>query len=87
LVCPICGKELRKQKWGYGCAGYKEGCKFSVGEICGKTITDSQVKSLVIKGKTSVIKGFKAKSGNTFDASLVLDKNTGKINFEFSKKS
>lgn len=86
LLCPLCGKELRKQKWGYGCSGYKEGCKFSVGEICSKTITDSQVKALVTKGKTSVIKGFKAKSGKTFDAALWLDKNTGKINFEFSNK-
>ncbi|MDD6084268.1 MAG: topoisomerase C-terminal repeat-containing protein, partial [Oscillospiraceae bacterium] len=67
-------------------SGYKEGCKFSVGEICGKKITESQVISLITKGKTSVIKGFTAKSGKKFDAALWLDKNTGKINFEFLKK-
>lgn len=86
LICPLCGKKLNKMQWGYGCSGYKEGCKFSVGEICGKKITESQVISLITKGKTSVIKGFTAKSGKKFDAALWLDKNTGKINFEFLKK-
>lgn len=38
------------------------------------------------KGKTTVIKGFKAKSGKEFDAALKLDKTTGKIEFEFPKK-
>ena len=86
LICPLCGKKLNKMQWGYGCSGYKEGCKFSVGEICGKKITESQVISLITKGKTSVIKGFTAKSGKKFDAALWLHKNTGKINFEFLKK-
>jgi len=86
LLCPLCNKKLNKMKWGYGCSGYSDGCKFSVGEICGKKITESQVIALVNKGKTNVIKGFTAKSGKTFDASLVLDKSTGKINFDFSKK-
>ena len=85
LICPLCGKKLNKMQWGYGCSGYKEGCKFSVGEICGKKITESQVISLITKGKTSVIKGFTAKSGKKFDAALWLDKNTGKINFEFAE--
>ena len=59
---------------------------FSVGEICGKKITESQVIALVTKGKTNVIKGFTAKSGKPFDALLWLDKSNGKINFDFPAK-
>lgn len=42
---------------------------------------------LIEKGKTTVIKGFKSKAGKEFDAALKLDKTTGKIEFEFSKRS
>ncbi|HPY84602.1 MAG TPA: topoisomerase C-terminal repeat-containing protein [Ruminococcus flavefaciens] len=49
-------------------------------------MTESQVIALISKGKTNVIKGFTSKSGKTFDASLVLDKSTGKINFDFPTK-
>ncbi len=85
LICPLCQKKLNKFKWGYGCSGRSDGCNFSVGEICGKKITESQVIALITKGKTSVIKGFTSKAGKTFDASLWIDKSTGKINFEFPK--
>lgn len=86
LLCPLCGKKLNKMAWGYGCSGYKEGCKFSAGEICGKKITENQLVSLITKGKTGIIKGFKSKAGKEFDAHLVLEKSTGKINFEFANK-
>ena len=47
-----------------------------------KTITETQVKKLLSKGKTDLIKGFTGNSGKTFDAYLVLrpDKTVG---FEF----
>lgn len=75
-VCPVCGKALKKQSWGVGCSGYKEGCKFSInGVIAGKKLTESQIKALIEKGETSTIKGFKGKTGNKFDAKLKLVKN------------
>jgi DNA topoisomerase len=37
------------------------------------------------KGKTSLIKGFKSKTGSDFEAHLVLDKEL-KIGFEFNNK-
>lgn len=70
--CPICGKSVVVKKWGHGCSGYKEGCKFSVGTICGKKIGSAQVKRLLSKGSTTLIKGFKSKSGEVFDAYLLL---------------
>ena len=74
-VCPVCGKPLKKQSWGVGCSGYKEGCKFSInGVVAGKKLTESQIKALIEKGETTTIKGFKGKSGNKFDAKLKLTK-------------
>ncbi len=84
LICPFCGKQLRSFDWGYGCSGYKDGCKFRVNKvICGKQITENQVISLVQNGKTNVIKGFKSKDGKTFDACLVIDKSKQTAVFQF----
>ena len=82
--CPLCGKPMVIQKWGYGCSGWKDGCKFSVGTICKKTLTENQAKMLISKGKSPLIRGFTSKSGKPFDAYLVLDGTN--IKFEFPSK-
>lgn len=89
FVCPFCSKKVIKGKFGYFCSGKKDtGCKFSIGkEICGKQITDAQAVRLIQKGKTTLIKGFKSKSGKEFDAYLVVDKKQQKIGFEFPQKT
>ena len=87
LSCPFCGAKVIKGKFGYFCSAKKEtGCPFSIGEICGKKITDSQALRLIEKGKTTLIKGFKSKAGKEFDAYLVVDKTEKKIKFEFPKR-
>lgn len=87
LKCPLCGSPVAKRDWGYGCTGYKNGCKFSINKkIADKTILESQVIALCQKGKTGLIKGFKGKSGKEFDAYLVFDKATNKISFQFPNK-
>lgn len=88
LNCPVCGKPLNKFKWGWGCSGYKEGCKFSIGTICGKMLSDTQVDTLLSKKKTPLISGFKSKKGKPFKAHLIL-KPSGEVAFEFdlAKKS
>ena len=48
-----------------------------------KKITHKNVEDLITKGRTSLIKGFKGKSGNDFEAYLVLDSNL-KTAFEFN---
>lgn len=83
-VCPICGKDVVAMKWGYGCSGYKEGCKFSVGELAKKKISATHVKQLLKNGKTGLIKGFTSKKGTNFDAYLFLE--DGKVKFEFPEK-
>ena len=87
LICPICSKKLHKHDWGYGCTGYKEGCKFRVGStIAGKKITENQVILLCKNGRTNIIKGFKSKAGNDFDAYLVVDKQKKEVVLEFPNK-
>lgn len=87
FICPLCGKMLHKHKWGYGCTGYKEGCKFSIGNtIAGKKITENQVILLCKNGRTNIIKGFKSRNDSEFDAYLVADKNKNSVIFEFPDK-
>lgn len=80
--CPRCGKPVVETKFGYGCSGYKEGCKFSDGTMCGKKITKTNVKKLLKSKKTGLITGFKSKKGSTFDAYLIIDE-SGEVKFEF----
>ena len=91
VKCPVCDGELVTTPFGYGCSNYKadkSGCGFNIGEICGITLTDEQVKDLLEKGHTDTIRGFKSKAGKKFDAALKYEKDeTGKINitFDFSE--
>jgi DNA topoisomerase-3 len=83
--CPLCGKEVIEGKKGWGCSGYKDGCKFVIWkEIAGKKVTAAQVKELIGKGRTGVLKGFKSKADKEFEAALVLGPD-GKVGFEFEK--
>ena len=88
LLCPICNSKVAKGKYGYFCTARQEkGCTFSIGEMCGKKIPDTQVERLITKGKTTLIKGFKSKAGKEFEAYLVFDKKQNKVVFEFSSKN
>ena len=86
LVCPFCGKAMRKWDKGYSCTGHKNGCQFTIwSEVAGKKLTESQVKAICEKGKTGAIKGFMSKAGKEFTARLVLNRATRKLEFEFVK--
>ena len=82
-VCPICGKDVLKSKYGYGCIGYKDGCNFKINfTICNRIISQKNAELLLKTGKTSKIVGFTSKNGKSFDA--YLKNNNGKIEFEFN---
>ena len=83
--CPLCGGEVRRTTFGYGCGSYREnGCKFSIHmSICGRTIPVSAVTQLLETGKTEKLCGFVSrKSGKSFDGALKLE--SGKVQFDFS---
>jgi DNA topoisomerase-3 len=72
--CPVCGKDVVKGRYGYGCMGYKEGCKFRVGSfICKRVISLSNARLLLETGKTAEIQGFVSKNGKSFNARLKLE--------------
>lgn len=81
--CPLCGGNVIKTKWGYGCSNYSSTkCSFSIsGIICGKKITPTIVKKLLTKGTTGKMDGFKSKAGKSFSMTLKLI--DGKTEFEF----
>ena len=81
--CPVCGKDIMRGKWSYGCLGYKEGCTFKINfYICKRAISVSNAKLLLETGKTSKIKGFTSKKNTPFDAQLKLDEEK-RVVFDF----
>ena len=87
-LCPKCGGDVIEGQKGFGCASWRKGCRFVVWKdpICGKVLTPNQIKNLLKKGKTPLIKGFKSKSGKSFDAYLTWeDPAEAKLKFEFEK--
>ena len=83
--CPLCGADVTRTSFGYGCSAYKEsGCRFSIRNvICSRVISVSNVKKLLETGSTYKIEGFiSPKSGKSFSAYLKLK--DGRAEFDFS---
>lgn len=89
VKCPLCGGEIIQTPFGYGCANYSkdnpESCRFAIGTIAGVKLKEAQVKELLLRGRTEVIKGFIAKTGMMFDAPLKLTPE-GQVTFDFPEK-
>lgn len=84
--CPKCGHPVVKSKKGWNCYDWRNGCTFTIWDntICGKKLSDANIRQILSKGETNSIKGFESKTGKAFDAKLALDKdNSGKITFKF----
>ncbi|MBK8979760.1 MAG: topoisomerase C-terminal repeat-containing protein [Planctomycetes bacterium] len=71
--CPRCGNPLVEGQRGYGCSGWRSGCDFVVWKIVdGRKITAANVRTLIEKGRTRPLSGFKKPDGTPFRARLVL---------------
>ena len=83
IECPKCKSgTMLKGKTAFGCSNYKNGCDMKVPfELMGKKLTEAQIKSLLEKKKTTVIKGFTA-GGIKKDGILKL---TDSFNVEFEE--
>ncbi len=81
--CPLCGKDVKRTRFGYGCSGYREGCKFSVSNlICNRVISVENIRKILENGSSELISGFVSKkNGKEFSAKLVLE--DGKVVFKF----
>ncbi|MFT5393471.1 MAG: DNA topoisomerase-3 [Gammaproteobacteria bacterium] len=81
--CPRCGRPVVESQKGYGCSGWREGCRVTVWkQIAGKKITRSMAAKVLTNGRTQVLKGFVSKAGKSFDARLVWQHD--EVGFEFS---
>ena len=85
--CPLCGGDVRRTTFGYGCGNYREnGCKFGFRNvICKRTVSLENARLLLTEGKTALIKGFISKAGKPFDAFLTLQ--NGEVKFEFPPRA
>ena len=55
-------------------------------EKAGKELTNDQLKALLTEGRTGLIKGFKSKQGNSFDAVVTLNRETFHIELSFPEQ-
>lgn len=73
-ICPKCGKKVIDFPKAYSCESGKNGCGFVIWKkFAEKKISLTQAKKLLSKGKSDLIKGFKKKTGETFDTYLIFD--------------
>ena len=81
-ACPICGKNVIRGKFNYGCIGYTDGCDFRIGvNICKRDIPINEISRLLATGETATMDGFISKKFKRFKAKLVLNNN--KVEFKF----
>ena len=81
--CPLCGKDVIKGKYNYGCTGYKDGCNFRISmNICKRVINKNIAKEILDNKISSDIKGFISKNNKEFSAKLKLEED-GKLSFVF----
>ena len=82
LTCPVC-KNNSVKIYPKVAKCTSEGCEFRVfREVCGKLLTDKEVRSLITQGHTTTLKGLVSKAGKKFNAVLIL-KEDGSTSFEF----
>lgn len=75
-TCPQCkkGKIFEGKKSSHYCSRYKEGCKFLFwGTIASKKLDSNDIKDIIKNSRSKIIKGFKSKTGKSFDAVIQLN--------------
>ena len=84
--CPLCGKNVVRGKYSYGCMGFEDGCSFRVGvNICKRDIPIAEVRRLLAEGATDTMTSFISKNGKYFKARLILK--DGNAVFDFTNSN
>jgi DNA topoisomerase-3 len=80
-ACPSCGGEIRSNSKAYSCSNWKNGCKVtiwknSMEKLGKKSITQTEAKQLLAKGKTTKkVKLHSTAKAKDYEAFLTLDSN------------
>jgi DNA topoisomerase-3 len=83
-ACPLCGSDVVEQEKSFGCSGWREGCRFAIWKtMAGKAIGARTAQALLRRGTTPLLRSFRSKAGNRFDARLKLE--GGEVRFDFDK--
>lgn len=83
-TCPCCGKTMKNLKFNIVCDDKAGGCGYKVPrEVAGKKLPEKAIDALCEGKATTKIKGFKSKSGKSFDAVIRPDMQTKEIKFVF----
>ena len=81
--CPVCGKNVVRGRFNYGCIGFDEGCNFRMGiNICKRDIPIMEVERLLETGSTDFMNGFISKNGKRFDARFIVKDGNAVFDFE-----
>jgi len=81
--CPLCGSEVVEQRQSYRCSNWRTGCPVTIWRtVAGKRLTPRMAKTLLEKGQTALLKGFKSKAGKAFSARLKLVDGQVQLDFE-----
>lgn len=82
--CPECGSPMAFYPKVARCLNAE--CQLVIFRtMAGKELSDEQLKTLIEKGRTGVIKGFRKKDGNSFEASVALNADF-KTEFAFEER-
>lgn len=86
-MCPRCTGEIKELGNAFKCSNNE--CNFptiykKIGE---KAISTKLALQLIESNKTEIIKGFKNKEGKVFDAVIIIDKESNKLKYDFSKEA
>lgn len=80
--CPLCGRNVVRGKYNYGCMGFSDGCSFKMGiNICKRDIPINEARRLLAQGSTARLTGFISKKGKFFGGRLVIK--DGNVSFDF----
>ena len=86
IPCPKCGKgTMQFYKKVVKCDNPACDCHV-FREKAGKELTNDLLKALLTDGRTGIIKGFKSKQGNSFDAVVTLNRETFQTEFSFPER-
>ncbi|MBQ7301888.1 MAG: topoisomerase C-terminal repeat-containing protein [Clostridia bacterium] len=86
-ACPLCGSDIVRGSYAWGCMGYKSGCGFRLSAvILSHTFTPEEVAQYLETGRTPLITDFISKKNKKFSAYLQRDGANAKFVFDDSHK-
>jgi len=85
--CPVCGRDVIESPKAFGCSAWKDtGCAFKVWKvIAGKKLGATHARTLLARGHTRSLKGFKSRAGKSFEAALRLNE-ANEVVLDFGKR-